>query len=202
MRRKVLQIVEREAPSVTKANLQSYLDGLVNRARAQSQVSALEAEVGMEMIGRVGGDMEVRLDFANRMNALAKELRNEPSPPTPAQAASQLATLGGQIASETNSEKRQALIEAYLEKSRYLEPEQQIEATMQLHKLAQAFQPESTANLNIADQWSAVERAQGSEKQAAIRQLVESIHQLPLEQQIEHMQRLNKVAGQTGSSPL
>lgn len=203
IRAQVHAAVERAAPSIDKSNLRAYLDGLLARARAQGRITPLESDAGMEMIARLGADMETMIGFTNQLNALAQELRHErPAPPTdPARPRDELTATGDHIRVETDGAKRQALIEQYIEQARALGPEAEMRAMARLNDLvAQAAPPpgQPTA-LELDGEWAAVKGSEGAAREAAIQRLTETVSRLPPQDQIEHMQRLNQILQAGGS---
>jgi hypothetical protein len=196
VRSKVRVVVEQDSQSVPKLNLPDYLELLLTRARSQGQITALEANVGVEMIKRLGGGPEMLIEFTSRLNVLAQELRHEKTSPSPAQVTSEVSALADQIAVETTPENREALISKYVEKSRFLDPEQRIEATARLNQMVIPAGSTTPNETIMAERWATVERTQGEARQTAINQLVEGIRQLPPEQQVEHTQRLNMLTAQ------
>jgi hypothetical protein len=193
VRRLVQDAVDRAAPSTDKAHLGAFLDGLLDRARAQGRITALESEVGREMITRVGGDADAQLAFAQRLNALAEELRREPVPPAPpaGQALDELRAIGERVRGETDTARREALIRGYIQQVATLPPEEKLQAMTRLNELAGAAAPQPPSGLDVASQWATVERAEGPARQEAIRHLMETVRRLPPKEQIEHTQRLN-----------
>ena len=192
-RRQVQNAVDRAAQSTDKAHLPAYLDGLLDRARAQGRITALESEVGREMIVRTGGGVDAQLAFAQRLNALAQELRREPAAPAPpaGQALDELKAIGDRVRGESDMAKRDALIRGYIQQVATLPPEEKPQAMARLNELAGAAAAPPQAEPDVASQWAAVERAEGRTRQEAIARLMQTVHRLPPEEQIEHMQRLN-----------
>jgi hypothetical protein len=193
VRRQVQNEVDRAARSTDKTHLAAYLDGLLDRARAQGRITALESEVGREVITRTGGDADAQLAFAQRLNALAEELRREPVAPAPpaGQALDELRAIGDRVRGETDVARREALIRGYIQQVATLPPEEKAQAMTRLNELAGAAAPQPPSGPDVASQWAAVEHAEGAARQEAIRRLMETVRRLPPKEQIEQTQRLN-----------
>jgi hypothetical protein len=199
IRRQINEAVERSARSTNRDNLPQFLQGLLDRARAQGKITALESEVGMDVIQRAGGDIETQIAYTQKLNDLARELSGESKrpQPTPAQARAQVSALGTRLDQGTfaDENEREALIREFTEKAHTLGAEGEIEAMQRLNAIVARRQPQAAAPpTDLASQWSAVEHAQGAERQAAIKRLIEAIDRLPPSEQIDQQQRLNELA--------
>lgn len=195
VRQQIRKSVDEAAGAVTLETLPRYLEGLLARARAQGRITALESEVGMEMIARVGGDIETQLGFAAKLNALAGELGGSAtkSPPAAPAVRNDLNRIAAELRSTNDESKRQELVRAYQQKAATLPPDEEPGALTRLNEMVAASGPRPTAPPDLASIWSALDSAQGPQRQDAIRRLQEAASRLPPEEQIEHLERLNRL---------
>lgn len=190
VRRQVRQIADNATQEVDRAGLERYLDGLLQQARALGKVTALQAEVGSEVIARLGGGPEMQFQFSERLNALARELDRQPiaAPASASQELRALDLIGDRIFEEADDAKRQVLVESYLEKTVSLPPEQQIMAMGELNSLV-SVEPSPSPGLDSL--WSKVEHSEGAHREAAIQAIMDVLNQLPPDELVKHTQRLN-----------
>jgi hypothetical protein len=67
-----------------------------------------------------------------------------------------------------------------------------------LNALVAPAAPAPPTAADIAARWAAVEEARGAARQAAIHRLMETVSSLPPDEQIDHVQRLNRLAAAEG----
>jgi hypothetical protein len=205
IRGQVRQAVERGAQLTTRDNLPQYLQGLLDRARAQGKITALESEVGMDMIQRVGGDIETELAYTSKLNALARELSGEANRPqaTPAQARAEVSAIGARLASGqfADGHERETLIRDYTDKATALGAEAEVQAMQRLNDIVGKPAPTAAPAGALKAQWAIVESTSGTDQQAAIEHLMAVIDRLPPGEQHDHLQRLNDLARRTAAAP-
>ena len=194
---KVDEAVERAAQTVTKDNLPQYLDELLQRARKQGRITALEASVGTRMIMRTGGDLDELAEFNTKLNALAAELRGEvdnPEPPS-GDPIAELSAIGDRLDSGDfrDEDERRSLFDAYIRRAGQLDPEEMAPAMQRLNALAAKYRAPTPQPIDLDQQWRTIEGSSGPPKQAAIKTLLNEIGRLPPDQQAEHLERLNAV---------
>jgi len=196
VRRRVQEAADRAAAMTPAEQLPTYLDELLARARTRGEVTALEAEVGRDLIKRYGADVHTEMRFVAKLNELARELRHETpgSVPSKEQALASLDATAGQLAAEQDPAKRGELVRQYMDQAATLAPEEQARLMSQLNKLVAPppAGPPTASDLDV--QWAAVLAASGESRQSAIDAFVDAVHQLPPDLRIGQMRRLNGLA--------
>jgi hypothetical protein len=80
VRAEVRAVTVQARNEVTRQGLETYLDALEQRARAQGRVTAFEVQPGMALAEELTGDPEAAARFGHRMEALQKDLDSAPVP--------------------------------------------------------------------------------------------------------------------------
>lgn len=199
IRRHVRAAVDRAASNSDNAALAGDLDAIVAGARARGEITAMDAQVGLELIKRLGGDMETRIKFTTDLNALAEELRNKRGASAPAGGGPPRTfnEIAARLRDERDETKRQVLIHQYTDRAMALEGEERIRALSELDELVtkeRAQKQQQSPPVTLAAQWATVERTRGPDQQAAIRELLEMTARLPPDERAVQMQRLNELA--------
>ena len=195
MRQRIREAID-AAPVSSAAQLDGYLDGLVEQARKKGMVTALEVEPGLEMIARYADDEEKQAVFSRRMQALQAQLsKTKPEPAPDEQTASNRIAALAQAIATAEGEAKQALIRQYLELANHLPEERMGEALAKLNSLA--GQPQAPADLAAAEAlWAGIESAEDNDmRQTLIREYSEFIQGLPPEEEEKHVARLNQRFG-------
>jgi hypothetical protein len=195
MRAKIREAIE-ASPVSSAAQLDRYLDGLVEQARKKGAVTALEVEPGLAMIMKFSEDPEKHAAFSRRMVDLQSELsgRKPEPPPDPKTLADKIVTLTDSI-KKTEGEQKQVLIKEYLAAAQQLPEDQMNDAMAKLNAIAgQHTPPPDSAAADAL--WSGIESAKDEEtRQDLIREYLNYIHGLPPEEEQERLAKLNKQYG-------
>lgn len=143
--------------SVSKENLDEYLEGLYLHAQEKGSATALEVEPGIDLIMSLTGDPERAVEFTRKMQTI--NALHQPAL-TPAEAEHRVAELFREIeVAEQGSDEFNALVEDYVVVAGSLMPEASVAAMMQLNKLSPEHNGLST-KLDNASQVEAIPYAE------------------------------------------
>lgn len=140
MRARIAQTFAQEAtPHIERGTVSHYLDDLEARARRQGDVTALEVETGMQALMAAGAPPEQQIAFAQRMEALATELRDEP--PTAPPGLDRIESIADALRQTDDEDERAKLTRQYLGTVGHLDPAEARRAIRELDALVGAPNP-------------------------------------------------------------